>query len=154
MQGGAEEQSHSEEELRMIVAESEADGHINASERDLIQNVFDFDNRQVSEIMTPAHKAFTYDIKNRNKESVHQLMDEGYSRIPFYEGNINNIIGRVLLKDILHSYIKSSDNLTITSLIRPMQFVPENMKIDDCLKHLQTAHYHMAVVTSEYGTTL
>jgi CBS domain containing-hemolysin-like protein len=138
----------------MIVAESQEDGHINASERDLIQNVFDFDNRQVSEIMTPAHKAFTYNIESRTKESVHQLMDEGYSRIPFYEGNINNIIGRVLLKDILHYYIKNSDNLNIKSLIRPIQFVPENMKIDDCLKHLQAAHYHMAVVTSEYGTTL
>ncbi len=95
------------------MAESEEDGRINASERDLIQNVFDFDNRQVSEIMTPAHKAFIFNIDNRSKESVHQLMDEGYSRIPFYEGNINNIIGLVLLKDILLYYIKNSDNLII-----------------------------------------
>lgn len=81
----SEEQGHSEEELRMIVAESEEDGHINASERELIHNVFEFDNRQVSEIMTPAHKVFTYSINKRDSESVHQLLEESYSRIPFYE---------------------------------------------------------------------
>ena len=72
----AEEQSHSEEELRMIVVESEEDGHINASERDLIQNVFDFDDRQVSEIMTPAHKIFAWSINKRNYDNLPCLFQE------------------------------------------------------------------------------
>jgi putative hemolysin len=60
----------------------------------------------------------------------------------------------VLLKDVLHHYLKNPDSINITSLIRPTHFVPENMKIADCLKNLQTAHYQIAVVTSEYGTTI
>lgn len=149
-----EEQSHSEEELRMIVAESAEDGHINNAERDLIHNVFEFDNRQVSEIMTPAHKIYSYSINERNATSIHEILAEGYSRIPFYEENINNIIGWVLLKDLLQYHLTNPEGLDIKSLIRPMQFVPENMKIADCLRHLQSAHYHMAIVTSEYGTTI
>lgn len=83
--GATEEQSHSEEELRMIIAESEEDGHINASERDLIHNVFEFDNRQVSEIMTPAHKIFAISSNKRSEDIVKSLITESYSRIPLYE---------------------------------------------------------------------
>jgi len=71
-----EEHSHSEEELRMIVAESEEDGHINASERELIQNVFDFDNRQVSEIMTPSHKIFSLDKEDRDSQTITTIIKE------------------------------------------------------------------------------
>ncbi len=71
-----EELSHSEEELRMIVAESEEDGQINASERELIQNVFDFDDRQVSEIMTPSHKMFAINASTRKSDDIDILIRE------------------------------------------------------------------------------
>jgi CBS domain containing-hemolysin-like protein len=71
-----EEDGHSEEELRMIVAESEEDGHINASERELIQNVFDFDNSQVSEIMTPSYKIFGIDRNRWTPDDIHALIQE------------------------------------------------------------------------------
>ena len=148
-----EEHSHSEEELRMIVAESEEDGHINASERELIQNVFDFDNRQVSEIMTPSHKIFSLDKEDRDNQTITTIIKEWYSRIPIYENGIDNIIGWILLKDLIAQYIqnKSSD---LNKLLRPIQYVPETMKIADCLKLLQQSHIHIAVVISEYGTTI
>ena len=76
----------------MIVAESEEDGHINASERDLIQNVFDFDNRQVSEIMTANHKIFAIARDNRDDQIIKKIVQEGFSRVPIYEGGIDNII--------------------------------------------------------------
>ena len=60
----------------------------------------------------------------------------------------------MLLKDMLRHYFNSKKQIPIESLIRPMQLVPENMKIADCLKFLQQLHYHLAIVTSEYGTTL
>lgn len=150
----AEEQSHSEEELRMIVAESEEDGHINASERELIQNVFDFDDRQVSEIMTPAHKIFAWSINKRNYDNLPCLFQEWYSRVPLYDGSINNVVGWVLLKDLIQQYITEQEKIDIHKLIRPIQFVPENMKISDCLKFLQQTQIHIAMVTDEYGTTI
>jgi CBS domain containing-hemolysin-like protein len=87
-----EEHSHSEEELRMIIAESEEDGQINADEMELIQNVFDFDNRQVSEIMTANHKIFAIARDNRDDQIIKKIVQEGFSRVPIYEGGIDNII--------------------------------------------------------------
>jgi CBS domain containing-hemolysin-like protein len=147
-----EEESHSEEELRMIVSESEEDGHINASERELIHNVFDFDNRQVSEIMAPAHKIFGIDKNKRTSEQIKEIITEWYSRIPVYEWGIDNITGWILFKDMVSAYVNQKV-LDLHKLIRPIQFVPENMKINDCLKLLQSSHTHIAIVISEYGTT-
>ncbi len=130
--GNTEEQSHNEAELRMIVAESEEDGHINANERELIQNVFDFDNSQVSEIMTPSYKMFGIDKNERTSDNIHVLIQEWYSRIPVYEWWLDNIVGWILFKDIVSAYIKK-DSFDLNKLIRPIQFVPENMKINDCI---------------------
>jgi CBS domain containing-hemolysin-like protein len=85
LKGNHEEHSHSEEELRMIIAESEEDGQINAGEMELIHNVFDFDNREVSEIMTPSYKVFAINKDDRSSIQLPQLIQEGYSRIPIYE---------------------------------------------------------------------
>lgn len=149
----SEDHGHSEEELRMIVAESEEDGHINASERELIQNVFDFDNRQVSEIMTATHKIFAVNKEDRSNDIIKEIVKEGYSRIPVYEHGMDNIIGRILLKDLTAHYIQHH-TADINKLIRPIQYVPETMKIADCLRSLQKSHLHIAVVTSEYGNTI
>ncbi len=148
-----EEHSHSEEELRMIIAESEEDGQINADEMELIQNVFDFDNRQVSEIMTANHKIFAIARDNRDDQIIKKIVQEGFSRVPIYEGGIDNIIWWVLLKDITSNAIQGKP-LNLERFLRPLQFVPENMKISDCLKLLQQSHNHVAVVSSEHGTTL
>jgi CBS domain containing-hemolysin-like protein len=148
-----EDESHSEEELRMIVAESEEDGQINASERELIHNVFDFDNKDVSEIMSPAHKIFAVSANKRDQEVIATIFEEGYSRVPVYQGSINNIIGWVLVKDIVTKIIQKKDVL-LHELMRPIHFVPENQKIIDCLRELQRQHMHLAIVSSEYGTTI
>lgn len=148
-----EDHSHSEEELRMIIAESQEDGQINSGEMELIQNVFDFDNRQVSEIMTPSHKIFGIDREDRWDKMLERVVSEWYSRIPVYIWWIDNCIGRVLLKD-LASYSILGKVYDIDTLMRPIQFVPEIMKIADCLKLLQQSHNHVALVSSEYGSVL
>jgi CBS domain containing-hemolysin-like protein len=148
-----EDESHSEEELRMIVTESEEDGLINASERELIHNVFDFDNKDVSEIMTPTHKIFAISAKDRNDEMIQKIFEEWYSRIPVYQDTINNIVGWVLVKDIVTKMVKKKEIL-LHELMRPMYFVPDNQKIIDCLRELQRQHMQLAMVISEYGTTI
>jgi CBS domain containing-hemolysin-like protein len=148
-----EEESHSEEELRMIVAESEEDGQINASERELIHNVFDFDNKDVSEIMTPVHKIFAISASKWDEELIASIFAEWYSRVPVYQESINNIIGRVLVKDIVTKIMQKKEIL-LHELMRPIHYVPENQKIVDCLRELQRQHMHLAMVTSEHGTTI
>jgi CBS domain containing-hemolysin-like protein len=81
------------------------------------------------------------------------LIQEGYSRIPIYEWWMDNIIWRVLLKDIMSFALLWKDT-KLDKLMRPIQFVPESMKVADCLRLLQSTHIHIAVVSSEHGTTL
>jgi CBS domain containing-hemolysin-like protein len=149
----SEEESHSEEELRMIVAESEEDGMINADERELIHNVFDFDNKDVSEIMTPAHKIYAVSASDWSQDMIEKIFAEWYSRVPIYKGGMDNIVGRVLVKDIITKIMKKKEVL-LHELMRPIHYVPENQKIIDCLRELQRQHMHLAMVTSEYGTTI
>ncbi|MEY3197572.1 MAG: hypothetical protein RL023_85 [Candidatus Parcubacteria bacterium] len=153
VKGVSEDESHSEAELRMIVAESEEDGQINASERELIHNVFDFDNKDVSEIMTPAHKIFAVSANKRDINIIKKISEEGYSRVPVYQGSINNIVGWVLVKDMMTKILKQEE-ITLHELMRPIHFVPENQKIVDCLRELQRQHMHLAIVSSEHGTTI
>ena len=153
VESDGEEEAHSEEELRMIVAESEEDGLINAGERELIHNVFDFDNKDVSEIMTPAHKIFAVSANKWDQDVIENIFAEGYSRVPIYQQSINNIVGWVLVKDIITKIIQKKEVL-LHELMRPIHYVPENQRIIDCLRELQRQHMHVAIVTSEYGTTI
>ncbi len=148
-----EDEAHSEEELRMIVAESEEEGEITASERELIHNVFEFDDKEVCEIMTNKNKLFAIDIEDEQDANIKIIIDEQYSRVPVYEGSEENLIGWILTKDVFtHIYKKSQ--FTLRSLLRPLYFVPENQTISTLLANMKKTKQHFALVTSEYGTTV
>jgi CBS domain containing-hemolysin-like protein len=153
VQPASEEEAHSEEELRMIVAESEEEWEITASERELIHNVFEFDDKAVCEVMTNKNKLFAINIEDDQDANIKTIIEEQYSRVPVYEGNEDNLIGWILTKDIFtHIYQKSQ--FTLRSLLRPLYFVPENQTISALLANLKKMKQHFALVTSEYGTTV
>ncbi len=144
---------HSEEEIKLLLTQSEEQWQIESTSNELIQNVFDFDDRQVREIMTPSHKLFAIDRKKRQTNHIDILIREGYSRIPVYEDQLDNVVWWILFKDIVSSYMKYG-KIDIDKLIRPIQYVPENMWIVDCLKFFQQSRLHIAMVSSEYGTII
>lgn len=148
-----EDEAHSEEELRMIVAESEEEGEITASERELIHNVFEFDDKEVCDIMTNKNKLFAIDIEDNQEENIKAIIEEGYSRVPVYEGGEDNLIGWLLTKDIL-TLIYQKKQFSLRDLLRPLYFVPENQTISTLLANMKRMKQHFAVVTSEYGTTV
>lgn len=148
-----EEESHSEEEIKMIISESEEDGKINLNERELIQNVFDFDNNVIRKIMTPVNKMICIDINESLDRSLQQIIDQWYSRIPVYEHTINNIVWMLYAKDILKS-IYYQEHKSISSFIRPVQFVPEHTLVIDLLHTFQAKKSHIAVVIDEFGNVL
>lgn len=148
-----EEEAHSEEELRMIVVESEEEGEITASERELIHNVFEFDDKEVCDIMTNKNKLFAIDIEDNQEENIKAIIEEGYSRVPVYEGGEDNLIGWLLTKDIL-TLIYQKKQFSLRDLLRPLYFVPENQTISTLLANMKRMKQHFAVVTSEYGTTV
>lgn len=143
---------HTEEELRMILTESEEGGAIKPSENELIQNVFDFDDRLVKQIMVPQHRVIALDVELGRNEMIKQVIDEGYSRLPVYLGDIDNVIGIVHSKDLLKAVIDNKFK-TIRDIMRPAHFIPENMKVNDLLRDFQKLHMQIAIVTNEFGAT-
>lgn len=148
-----EEEAHSEEELRMIVVESEEEWEITASERELIHNVFEFDDKEVCDVMTNKNKLFAIDIEDDQEENIKAIIEEWYSRVPVYEWAEDNLVGWLLTKDIL-TRIYQKKTFTLKELLRPLYFVPENQTISALLANMKRMKQHFAIVTSEYGTTV
>ena len=147
-----DEYFHSEEELRLILTESEEGGAIKPSENELIQNVFDFDDRIVKQVMVPQPRVIAIDVELGRNEVTKRVIEEGFSRLPIYLGDIDNIIGIVHSKDLLKAIIDNKFR-TLKEIMRPVHFVPESMKINELLRDFQKHHYQMAIVTNEFGST-
>lgn len=143
---------HTEEELRLILTESEEGGAIKPSENELIQNVFDFDDRLVKQIMVPQNRVSALDVELGRNEMIKVVIDEGYSRLPVYLGDIDNVIGVVHSKDLLKAVIDNKFK-TIRDIMRPAHFIPESMHVNNLLRDFQKLHIQMAIVTNEFGAT-
>jgi len=142
---------HSEEELKMIISESSEGGAIEESERDLIQNVFEFDDRRVINIQTLRKNISAINVNSTVKEAIDFALQEGYSRYPVYEESLDNIIGILYTKDLMRSLIEDPNKKEIRGLLREPIFISESAMIKHVLKQFQQKHVHMAVVTNEVG---
>ncbi|UYW01927.1 hemolysin family protein [Flavobacterium agricola] len=142
---------HSEEELRMIITESQAGGAIEETERDLIQNVFDFDDRRVTNVFTIKKNVSIIDVLTPVKEVIRYTLSEGYSRYPVYEDNTENIIGVLHTKDLFRAYAQKGEGFEIKSILREPLFVSETSLIKNLLKTFQQKHIQVAIVTDEIG---
>ncbi|HQK98081.1 MAG TPA: hemolysin family protein, partial [Bacteroidia bacterium] len=109
---------HTEEEIRMLLTESEEGGAIKSSENELIQNVFEFDDRVVRQILIPRTKISAIDVESTKEEVVQKVIDEGYSRMPVYQESLDNIIGVVYTKDLI-KILYEKNFKGINDLIRP-----------------------------------
>jgi len=143
---------HSEEEIRMLLTESEEGGAIKPSENELIQNVFEFDDRVVRQILIPRTKISAIDVESSKEEVIQQVIEEGYSRLPVYQDSLDNIIGIIYTKDLIRA-MHERNFKGVSSLIRPAYFIPLSKRINDLLREFQTQHIQMAIVTNEFGGT-
>ncbi len=146
----SETEIHSEEELKLIIAESEEGGAIETSERELIQNVFDFDNRVVRQVMIPRMKMSMIKADTSIVEAMNIVLKEGYSRYPIYENSKDEIIGVVHSKDIVATHITNSGK-SLRDIMRAVHFIPETKPIDLLLREFQRRKTQMAFVVSEFG---
>jgi CBS domain containing-hemolysin-like protein len=144
---------HSEEELKLIIAESEEGGAIESDERKLIQNVFDFDDRVVKQIMVPRIKISGINANSTLEEALKIVIKEGYSRYPIYDKNLDDIKGIVHSKDIVSNYINNTGK-DLLGIVHTPYFVTENKPIDHLLRDFQRKKAQMAIVISEYGGTI
>lgn len=142
---------HSEEELKMIIVESQEGGAIEKTERELIQNVFEFDDRRVSNIQTLRKNVSALDITCSVKDAIKHAISEGYSRYPVFEDDLDNIKGILHTKDLVKLTLENPDETSFASILRKPLFVSESSKIKLLLKQFQLKHIQMAIVTNEIG---
>ena len=150
----SEQDIHSEDELKLIIAESEEGGAIEPSERELIQNVFDFDDRVVRQVMVPRMKISAIKSEVTIREAMDIVLREGYSRFPVYENSLDEIIGIVFAKDIVRAYVDEQSHKSLRDVMRSVQYVPETKPIDSLLRDFQKKKIQMAIVVSEFGGTI
>ena len=143
---------HSSEELKYLVEQGQQSGKIDEDEYKIIRNAFDFSEQTVKQIMVPRIQVFAVDINNFGRKTLEKIIEENYSRIPVYDGNIDNILGVVYLKDLLIATLKT-DKPDIRDLIRTMIIVPDSKNIGKLLNEFQVRHQQMALVVNEYGGT-
>lgn len=143
-------EAHTSDELRLLLDQSKESGEIQDSEHELIENVFQFNDRMVKQIMVPRTKLSALDVAAPEDKILETVFSEGYSRLPVYEGSIDNIVGVLYVKDLL-PIIRRGEPVELARIMRPPFFVPETKKINRLLRQFQRKHIVMAVVSDEFG---
>ncbi len=150
--GEQEEETVTEEEIKMMVDQGEEKGVIEETEKEIINNVFALNDIIASEIMMHRTDIFAIEINENVYELLDKIDDYKYSRIPVYEETIDNIRGILYLKDIL-KLVSTRKEFKIADILREAYFVPESKPIDEIFKELQGNKMQMAIVVDEYGGT-
>lgn len=148
-----EELVHSEEELKLIISESAEGGAIEDSERELIQNVFDFDDRLVKQIFVHNSKVIGIPVEITTEEASRIVLEQGYSRYPVYNVSLDNIIGMVHSKDILKNLIEKQSK-KLSEIKRDVLFINENKRVMDVLRSFQKHKTEFGIVVDEFGATI
>lgn len=150
----AGDENVTEEEIRMMVDVGKEKGTIQENEKEMINNIFELDNKDVSDIMTHRTNMISLPHHLSFKETMNIVNLEKYSRFPVYEGSLDNIIGILHVKDLLQ-LIENCDleRFNLKDISREPLYVLGSKKIDDLLKEMQKKNTHMAIAIDEYGGT-
>ena len=150
----ADTESVTEEEIRMMVDAGEEKGVIEDVQKEMINNIFEFDDIDAGDIMTHRTDMVAIEVDDPLEDVIQLTIEEGRSRIPVYEEDLDNIIGVIYVKDLLpyvgHQLPKET---TLRSLMRQAFYVPESKRCGDLFKEMTETHTQMAIVVDEYGGT-
>jgi CBS domain containing-hemolysin-like protein len=138
-----------EEELMTIVEVGEEQGEIREEEKEFISNIFEFDDTNASEIMTPRADMFVIDVQE--PLSLEQVSISGFTRVPVIDDSIDNVVGIINVKDLFNHMAVSKDLIEVRGLMRPAYFVPENKKINSLMAQFKKKKNHLAIVVDEHG---
>lgn len=140
-----------EDELLTIVEEAETEGSIDTDQSELIQNAIEFNDLEAWDVLTPRVDIKAIEIDETQDEIAELFLSTGFSRLPVYEDDLDNIVGVLNQKDF-HNYIRGKDT-PVSEYVKPVIFVAGSMKISQLLKRLQTVKTHIAIIVDEYGGT-
>lgn len=138
-----------EEELMTMVEVVEEEGEIKEEERELIYNIFEFDDTKASEIMTPRADMFV--INEDEDLKLEEIIKSGFTRIPVIKGDIDHVIGILNIKDLFMHQATSKEEIDVRKIMHEPYFVPNNKKLDNLLQQFKERKQHMAIIVDEYG---
>ena len=142
----------SEEEFRVMLEEGARSGVIDKTENELIENIFDFQDRTAREVMIPRIKMTALDVDTPREQVIERIIEEGYTRLPVFQDTMDNILGVIYSKDVL-ALIEHPHLIILFDIIRPVPFVPETKLLAELLRDFQREKLHMAIVVDEFGGT-
>ena len=143
-----------EEEIRMMMDVGSEKGVIEESQMEMINNIFEFDDSTAADVMTHRTDIVAVPRTARISDVVFLSTSEGFSRIPVYEDDIDNIVGTVYVKDLLVLVnCENSDSFTVNDFLRPVPYIPASAKLPDLFRQLTAKKAHLAIVIDEYGGT-
>jgi CBS domain containing-hemolysin-like protein len=145
-----DEMVHSEEEIRFLISEGRKTGVIDSTEHQLIEKIFEFNDKVASDIMVPRNMMTALDIDETREKIIQKVIEDGFSRIPVYKDTIDNIVGIIYSKDLI-SASEHRDIILLKDILRPAHFIPENKHIGEILKDFQKKHIHLGIVVNEHG---
>lgn len=143
-----------EEEIISMVNEGHEQGVFDAGKAEMISNIIELDEKDVQDIMTHKKRIVAINAEMSLDEALQFMLKGNYSRYPLYQGNLDNIIGILHLKDVLTAYISTSDKeKTLQEIAREPYFVPDTQSVNLLFTEMQSNNIHMAIVIDEYGQT-
>ncbi len=141
-----------QEELRVLLLSDET-LPLTVPSRRLLENILDFGDTRISQVMVPRTEIQAVNLEQGKEKIIDQMAEKGYSRVPVYRGNLDNIVGIIYSKDLTLA-LRGGSLFVIDDLIRPAYFVPASARIDQVLREFKTGHQHMALVVDEFGSTI
>ncbi len=142
-----------EDEIKTLVSVGEEEGVLDEHEKEYIHHIFEFGDTVVKEVMVPRMDMETIPVEASLKEALNLVTSTGHSRIPVYQGSVDNIVGIIYAKDVLIHKSKGGVDVSLKELIRPPIYIPENKRVSELLTELQKKKVHLAIVVDEYGGT-
>ncbi len=146
------ELAHSEEEIRLLIADGRRTGVIDATEHRLIENIFDFTETTVRELMVPRTDVFALDIDVSFAENVRLAVESGFTRVPVYRDNLDSVIGVLFVKD-LFKVNREDPSVTLEPILRAPYFTPETTSINRVMQDFLQQRVHLGIVIDEFGGT-
>jgi CBS domain containing-hemolysin-like protein len=142
-----------EEELKLLLYVGEQEGIVEQEEREMIHGILEMTDKTVREVMVPRVDVVASEATDAIADVIKVIIEYGYSRIPIYEDNIDNIVGVVYAKDLLRHGVVGDDERPLTAVAREPYYTPEAKHVGELLREMKERKVHIAVVVDEHGGT-
>jgi CBS domain containing-hemolysin-like protein len=141
-----------ENEIRALAEVASDEEQIEEEEKELIHSIFEFGDTIVREVMVPRPDVVAIEADKTLRDVQALVLRHGFSRIPVFQDDLDNVIGFVFAKDVLKALYQGKADMPLADILRPAHFVPESKKVADLLREMQQQKFHIALVTDEYGS--